>query len=295
MVAAWRADRDDDFPNGHAVRDQLLGLDRVEDYWLRGTLIRAPGGYVPPEVNARRDKRWQQGDPTDFDTVSPSRLDDFEYAITTTAAFQSSPPPNMRLKESEGDYELWKRVGKTPRQRILDEGLVPGARLDCNTPSGSDLHVQHGTVTVLPTPVLGTSADWSRPSPFDAPGSASQTLDLTPGRWRLSLQYHSQAGLEVTGPGMRAGLPPSLDGMYFTHQGQGAFWPAGEVSVKKAGPVKITITAGRPSALQRLLGVRRRVWLGSIAASPMGATRSVPLTRSCGAYIDHYTLSGYPR
>jgi len=103
------------------------------------------------------------------------------------------------------------------------------------------------------------------------------------------------ARLEVSGPGMRAGLPPSLDGMYFTHQGQGAFWPAGELSVKKAGPVKIAVTADRPSALQRLLGVRRRVWLGSIAASPMGATRSVPLTRSCGAYIDHYTLSGYPR
>ena len=250
---------------------------------------------MPPEVKARRDKPWQQGYPTDFDTLPPSRLDDFEYAITTTAAFQSSPPPNMRLKDSAGDYELWKRVGKTPRQRILDEGLAPGAPLDCNTPPGSDLHVQDGKATVLPTPVLGTPADWSRLSPFDAPGSASQTLNLAPGRWRLSLQYNSQAGLEVTGPGRHAGLPPSLDGMYFTHQGQGAFWPAGEVSVKKAGPVKITVTADRPSALQRLLGVRRRVWLGNIAASPMGATRSVPLTRSCGAYVDHYTLSGYPR
>jgi hypothetical protein len=284
---------------GEAVEGRsvvFLGLDRFAAYWLRGTLIRAPGGYVPPEVKPRRDKVWYQGYPTDFDTLPPSRLDDFEYAITTTAAFQSSPPPNMRLKDSQGDYELWKRVGKTPKQRVLDEGLAPGVTLDCNSPKGSALHAQDGSATVLPTPVLGTVADWSRSSPFDAPGSASQTLDLTPGRWRLSLQYHSQAGLEVSGSKqVRAGLPPSLDGMYFSHQGQGAFWPAGEVKVTNTRPVTVTVSAAEPSGLQRLLGVRRRVWLGNLAASPVRATRSLPLSASCSDYVDHYVLSGYPR
>jgi hypothetical protein len=266
----------------------FLGLDRFAAYWLRGTLVRAPGGYVPPEVNARSDKPWLQGYPTDFDSLSPAHLDDFEYAVTTTAAFQSAPPPNMRLEDSEGEYELWKRVGGTPRQRILDEGIQPGAKLDCGAALGSKVHMENGTATVLPTPVVGAPEDWSRLSPFDAPGSASQTLNLTPGRWRLSLQYNSQAGLDASVLGRHTDLPPSLDGMYFTHPGQGAFWPAGAVNVKRARPVKITVTAHRPSGLQRLLGVRRRVWLGTLAASPVRATRTIPLARACGAYVDHY-------
>ena len=31
----------------------------------------------------------------DLDTLSPRRLDDFDYAITTRAAYQSTAPPNF--------------------------------------------------------------------------------------------------------------------------------------------------------------------------------------------------------
>src|SRR5204862_454927 len=53
---------------GHAVA--FLGVDRFGGYWLRGTLVRSPGGYVPAEVRARRKKVWQQGLAMDFDTLS---------------------------------------------------------------------------------------------------------------------------------------------------------------------------------------------------------------------------------
>lgn len=272
----------------------FLGLDRFSAYWLRGTLVKAPGGYVPPAVKARKDKSWFQGRPVDFDTMSPERLDDFRYAVTTTAAFQSSPPPNMSVVDRQGDYELWKRKGKTPEQRVLNEGGAPGLTVDCNAPAGSDLSVQDGRATVLADPVVGQPESWGE-APFSAPGSASQTLELTPGRWDLSLQYASQAKLIVSGPGFSAGLPPSLDGVYFSHAGQGAFWAAGALHVRHAGPVKITVTAERPGALSRLAGVTRRVWLGAVAASPRMANSTVPLDRSCGRYVDHFTLSGPAR
>ena len=104
---------------------------------------------------------------------------------------------------------------------------------------------------------------------------ATQSLDLGPGRWRLSLQYHSQTPLTVSAPGSTVELPPSLDGMYLTHKGQGAFWPAGELRVRDGGPVTVTVTvdAARPSGLQRDLGVERRVWLGTLAATRPGRRR----------------------
>ncbi len=267
----------------------FLGLDRFAAYWLRGTLVEAPGGYVPPEVKPRQDKRWYQGRPVDFDTMSPERLDDFRYAITTSAAFQSTPPPNMKMVDIQGAYELWRRSGPTPHQRVLDEGLSSGVTLDCDSPVGSDLRIQDGTATTLPTPVLGRADAWSTPS-FVAPGSAAQRLVLGPGRWQLSLQYNSQVRLEVTAPHVQQTLPPSLDGMYLSFPGHGAFWDAGALTVRKRGPVEVTVTASEPPFLSRLAGANRRVWLGTLAATKVQSPQEHPLAKSCGRYVDHYTL-----
>ena len=267
----------------------FLGLDRFAAYWLRGTLVEAPGGYVPPEVKPRQDKRWYQGRPVDFDTMSPERLDDFRYAITTTAAFQSTPPPNMKMVDMEGAYELWKRAGPTPHQRVLDEGLSSGATLNCDSPVGSDLRIQDGTATTLPTPVIGRATSWSTPS-FVAPGSASQKLVLGPGRWQLSLQYNSQVRLEVEAPHVQQSLPASLDGMYLSFPGHGAFWDAGALTVRKRGPVEVTVSASEPPFLSRLVGANRRVWLGTLAATKVQSPQQHPLAKSCGRYVDHYTL-----
>jgi hypothetical protein len=75
--------------------------------------------------------------------------------------------------------------------------------------------------------------------------------------------------------------------MYLTHKGEGAFWPAGEVRVRGRGPVRVTVDAARPTDLQRHLGVQRRVWLGTLAATRPGKKR-VPLADACGRYVDHY-------
>ena len=97
--------------------------------------------------------------------------------------------------------------------------------------------------------------------------------------------------LTVSAAGSKVELPPSLDGMYLTHQGQGAFWPAGEARGRGGGPTTVTVSAARPSRLQRLLGVKRQVWLGTLAATRPGA-RQVALHDACGRYVDHFTVHG---
>jgi hypothetical protein len=267
----------------------FLGVDRFAAYWLRDTLVRSPGGYVPPEVKARAEKVWQQGLPMDFDTVRADTLDRFDYAITTAAAYQSAPPPQAREIARDGDYVLWELHGRVGPNETLDEGGAPGRTLVCP----GDVDDRRAEATVLPEPVVGAATGWSRPSPFEAPANASRELDLGPGRWQLSLQYHSQVPLKVTAAGLDATLAPSLDGMYLTHQGQGAFWPVGIVEVPRGHrPVAIDVDALSPSGLQDTFGVSRAVWLGEIAATRVDPLAEDPqkstLGDACGAYVDHY-------
>jgi hypothetical protein len=267
----------------------FLGVDRFAGYWLRGTLMRSPGGYVPADIEARPSKVWQQGLAMDFDTLSAGRLDEFRYVITTRAGYQSTAPPNFKPVVRTDSYVLWRRDGPTPDLGIIEPDGSPGATLDCSTAEGRRVLSRGRTAIVLHHPVVTGIKAWSRPSPFDAPGTAGQRLVLGRGRWNLSLQYHSQVPLTVSAGGRQVELPPSLDGMYLTHQAQGAFWPTGSFRVTKPGPVTVTITAEKPNAFQRLIGVRRQVWLGPLAATRPGSAQ-VPVHRACGQYLDHYTF-----
>jgi hypothetical protein len=287
----------------------FLGIDRFAAYRLRGTEVRSPGGFVPPRVGARSRKPWQQGEGVDFDTLAPARLDQFDYAITTAAAYQSTPPPNIRPVAAEGDYVLWERTGATPDSRVLPgEGGDPGAVLDCER-RPPDRRFPDGTrARVIGEPVVAEPEDWQgadRVDPRDAaagqegaflaPATASQTLELGPGEWLLSLQYHSQVPLVVEAPGgSPVELPPSLDGMYLDGAGRGAFWPAGEVDVLRRAdqPTTITVHAAEPTRLQRALGVPRRVWLGSLAATPVTEPRTVPIAEACDRYVDRVLPPG---
>jgi hypothetical protein len=85
-------------------------------------------------------------------------------------------------------------------------------------------------------------------------------------------------------------LPPSLAGMYLSEQGQGSFSNAGILRAT-GGPVPVTVTAADPTDLQRLFGVRRQVWLGSLAATRRGA-EAIPLRESCRRFVDHFVVQG---
>lgn len=279
----------------------FLGLDRFAAYRLRGTLIESPGGYVPPDVKARPQKVWQQGTGIDFDTVKSRKLDDFDYAITTSAVYQSTAPPNWHAVGNDGDYVLWKRSGPTAHTQVLNEGGNPGKQLDCTTELGAKAKSDAIGATVLDFPESRDQADWSLASPFDAPASATVSFELPPGRWEFSMQYHGQVPLTVTVDGRSHELAPSLDGFYLSGAGRGAFWPAGSTQLGVGGgTVKVTVSAEKPSGLQDLLGVERKVWLGTIAASRTASREASPRTGAvsfeggagayCGSYFDHYTI-----
>jgi len=280
----------------------FLGVDRFSGHYLRETLMRAPAGYVPEEIDSRPEKVWQQGLAADFDTVEPAKLDRFKYAITTDAAFASTPPPNFEPVVSSGDYVLWERTGDTPRSRVLDdEGGDSGAILDCD-----ELALRRpGTAVVLGLPAVARYNEWDLPPlakpatggqelAFAAPGEATVELTLPEsGKHELSVQYHSQVPLEVLVDGEPVGeLPPSLEGMYISGAGRGAFWPAGEF--EGSGSATVTVRAAEPTGLQDALGVERRVWLGDVAATPAADPRIGPIEDACGDYVDHFSLERNP-
>ncbi len=282
----------------------FLGVDRFSGYYLRGTLMRAPAGYVPEEIEGRPEKQWQQGLAADFDTLEPGKLDKFRFAITTAAAYGSSPPPNFKPVRRSRDYVLWRRETDTPRARVLaDEGGNPGALLDCESGDGARFVERGGLAVVLAEPTLVPFTEWDLPAPvepaaggqergFAAPGEARAQLEL-PVRddYELSLQYHSQARLEVLVDGeLVATLPPSLDGMYISAAGRGAFWPAGEVEDPPSS-VTVTVRALEPDGLEGALGDERRVWLGDLAASPIAVPEAIPIRAACGEYVDRVALA----
>ena len=266
----------------------FLGVDRFAGYYLRGTQARSPAGYVPAEIKARGPKTWQQGQAVDFDTLDPVQLNRQEFAITTAAANQSTPPPNWAEVAREGDYVLWERTGKGPDTEVLpEEGGDPGAVLDCG--AGGNLPEEpDGVATVLEPPVVGEQQAWQPEFNFEAPASATQELPAPAGVSAVSLQYHSQVPLTVSADGVEfAELPPSLEGFYLVGAGRGAFWPAGELQ-SDDGMVEITVAAAEPSGLQDALGVKREVWLGQLALTPVEGPRTMPLREACGEYVDHY-------
>lgn len=274
-------------PNDSVV---FFGVDRFSGYWLRGTLMKSPGGYVPAAVKARPSKTWDQGLPMDFDTLPASRLDEFDYAITTRAGYQSTAPPNFKPVGHTASFVLWKRTGPTPPLQIIDKDGTPGAILACPDGPSHGLAGRQGTASVLDRPVVRHQDAWTPDWHFDAPGTATMRMHLPRGPWDLSLQYDSQVSLVVSAGGHSFTLPPSLDGMYLSEQGKASYWGAGTLR-SKGERVKITVSAQEPSSLQRLVGVRRQVWLGSIAATRGGATK-IPLHDACNRFVDHFIVRG---
>ena len=273
--------------------DRVLYLvpDRFAPARLEGSRVGSPGGYVPSQdIPARRAKRWDQGLPLDFDTVPDSRMDKFRFAITTSAPYQSIEQRNWQPTHVTPSYTLWRRFLSTPAHGVLDdEHGAPGAVLDCSDPAQRRLTQKRGTAMVTPEPVV--SDEWSPEAHFESGSEASTTLDLPPGGWDLSLQYHSEVPIRLQGPGLDEELPASLEGMFAFAPGRGPFWPAGEVSVEGGGPITISASQKPLSGLQELLGVERGTWLGELAATRPGGGEEVPLADACGRYVDWFAVT----
>ena len=222
----------------------------------------------------------------DFDVVPRKVLSRFPLVITTGAAQLSEAPANYSVAARTDDYVLWRRTGPLPPRRTLVETIGPGASVDCSTAAGRRLTSLRGTATVFTRkPVVGQA--WE-PTPDATEASPSrEELRLEPGRWAISLQYASTQAARLSAPGIDVRLAPNL-----LFRGPAPYFPVGEVTVRRAARlVPFVFTPDPPPTVGRLLGAESRAYLGPLAATPIPARERVPLSESCGRYVDWFELA----
>lgn len=304
-LAGARLDRDDhadqlsEFRPRVAGQDVLfLGSDEYVPWELRGASVRSPVGTVPGlyPVNYVPGTA-RSGERVDFDTVPRDTLDDADFAITTNSGYGSEPPANFRALDSTESFTLWERTGDTSDRLTLVEGELPGEVLDCKTARGRRISRLAGQAHVFGTrPIVVPFG-----GPIEAGGTAASLVDegkpatrsfrLPPGRWEISLQYHSPEPLLVDAPGLLdAELPPNSARI-------GPYWPVGTIEMRNAGQVSVTVQPARRPLLRRALGGPELVRTGPQSlVGVLAATRAeddreaVPLSQACGRLVDWFEL-----
>ena len=255
--------------DGHSVL--YLSTDNFSGLRLFGADVTTPPIQSPIPFTTREGKAYVAGDPIDFDFVDDATLDRFDFVVTTSADYGSTPPPNFRLVRSTPSFRLYRRTGPTPPHQVLpDEGKSTGARLDCDTAAGRALARSGATAVVVPEPTL-----------FAGPGlgagaTASADIEVPAGEHAISLQYRSPQPLVVTGPGLRTVLPASLDGL-------GPYWRVGTIDQPRAGTVRLTFEMDKPSPL---FSRSQYGTIPSIAVSSTEPPRRVPVAEACGEWVD---------
>jgi hypothetical protein len=259
----------------------MLPFDDFARWELSRSEIRGPAVGVA-EIDVRAGKKFSADKPADFDLLKPETLDMADYLISTSSTNGSEAPPNFRRVRRGQFYDLWRRMGATPRRRVLPgEGSQTGAVMDCAASGGRRLARRPGWARVVPRPVVA-SPRTTRPYPPAriTPGSRQEWSFTAPrGTYEISLDYEALRAGELTGPGLRVPLPATLDR-------PGSRW---RVTTFKhpGGPGRLRIEA---AALP--LGARaQETKVYEMSAVPVNARRAlVPLRRACGRYVDWYTL-----
>jgi hypothetical protein len=263
----------DDFIGWHLRgSDQITGI--VENH------------YSVEEVRGRFQEFRREGEKFDVDAVFPATLDEFTYILATRGGPVSTPPPRFVPVVETRDYVLWERTGLTGRRKTLDEGIEPGAVLDCATPQGRRIASGRGTAQIWETePLIARRAGWRPDADVDHSTRATHILRLTPGRWLISLEYDSRRPLRVSSPelGLDEPLAANLD-----FRGPTPFFPVGEVDVEEPLTAEIAVEVERPNALGRLLRAPNEAHLRALSATPLGVVERDQRRRACDRYVDWY-------
>ena len=256
--------------------------------------------YSVAEARPRFQKGEGGGEKFDIDAVFPSTLDQFTYILATRGGPRSSPPPRFDPVVETENYILWERTGLVGRRKTLDEGIEPGAVLDCESAAGAAVASGKGTAQVWASePVVLSPRERSSPgtgivnwnpdaTPTDTQ-AARESIALGPGRWLISLQYDSRRPLQLTAPGLGLDveLPANLD-FRVTAAVATPFFPVGEVELKRRGRFELTVQPAEPNLLARLLGAPNEAHLGSLSATPLDVISRIQRRQACGRYVDWY-------
>jgi hypothetical protein len=305
---------DNRFHELQSFRDDVAGQrvlsltsDRFADYGLRTAEVFSPAANAEYRVEPQVTK--SQRLPIDFDSVPARVLNQFNYAVTTSAAYQSQAPPGWTLLKSTASYELWKRTAVTPPIAILYEEARPGRVYHCKNPKiGTFLNAGGTLLTWQPRPEIAKRLYWraapsggvlpegsvsaAKQAPVDnslAPGeTASQSIRLPPGHWILSIQYVSPVtGITVRAPGLEQHLPAGVDAAIPYRPDQGPYWPVGEIN-STGQRITLSVQADDVNGFQKLLGVDAPAVIGNLTTVAAGGFKTAPNTAaSCGLYVDH--------
>jgi len=289
------------WPTLHGERVLYAGQDRFAAYQLLGADTVVPIIEFPDEdVDENPEKPFDTGEaysPIDFDSFTYKTLNRFPYVVAGRAAWTSQAPAGFRRIDATPSYLLWERHGEARENRhTVLEGTEAAAPVDCASPEMRILVSNPGRASLVGTPAIGPKDAWSPGNLLRAGEQASQVLKLPAGRWQLSLQYFSPFGLTLSAPGFEQPLKAALDGQRpntISLINNGQFWPAGEV-VSDGGPVRFTVSADEPSAIQRLTGYNGKADLGELVAIPADSRRSAPLREACGNWVDWYRADAAP-
>jgi hypothetical protein len=289
-----------------------LTSDRFTDYALRTATVESPA--FNSEIRVPSTGAKTQRLPIDFDSVPYNVLDQFPYAVTTSAVYQSQAPPGWTLARSNASYRLWRRTGPTPPVSILAEEARPGRVFRCKNPKFRSVLAGGGAAVVWPRPVIAKRLYWKagtaggvvseggvsagKEGPLDnelSPGqTASQTINLRPGDWKISIQYVSPVtGIHVRAPGLDTHLPNGMDAAIPYRPDQGPYWPAGQVT-SNGGPMTFSVQADDVNFLQRVLGVDAPAVIGNLTAVMRTGFRQVATAAACGDYVDHVLNGNAP-
>jgi hypothetical protein len=274
-----------------------LTSDRFTDYGLRTAEVSSPAFNAEIRVPSQVTK--SQRLPIDFDSVPTNVLNQFPYAITTSAVYQSQAPPGWTRVKTSDSYRLWKRTGETPPISIIYEEARPGRVFRCKNPKLAAFQANGGNALIWPRPVIAKRLYWTRGGEAHnqlAPGEeASQDIKLPPGRWQLSFQYASPVtGLTVRAPGLSTHMPSGVDAAIPYRPDQGPYWPVGAIT-SHGGKVHISVQADQVSWLQRRLGVDAPAVIGNLTAVLSKGFHTTPIASACGLYIDHIIGAGQLR
>jgi hypothetical protein len=308
-----RLDRLADFRSRVAGQSVLaLTSDRFTDYALRTATVYSPAFNSENRVASTGAKTQRL--PIDFDSVPYNVLNQFPYAVTTSAVYQSQAPPGWKLAASNDSYRLWKRTGTTPNVSILAEEARPGRVFRCKNPKFRRVLEGGGNAVVWPRPVIAKRLYWkagaqggvvteggvsaAKQGPLDnmlSPGqTASQTINLKPGEWKISIQYVSPVtGITVRAPGLETHLPSGMDAAIPYRPDQGPYWPAGQLT-SKGGPTTFSVQADDVNWLQKVLGVDAPAVIGNLTAVMRTGFRLIPTATACGDYVDHVITGTSP-
>ena len=271
------------------------GQDRFAAYELLGADTSVPVVEFPDEqVRESPTKPFDTGvaySPIDFDSFTYFTLNDFDYLVTSAAAWTSEPPPQFEEVARTASYVLWRHRGTVgPERRALPEGTEAAASVNCAAPETRIFVDNPGRAAVFPDVVPAPKERWDEGSELSPGDSTSQEVDLPPGRWNLSIQYFSPIDLTLRAPGLEQPLEAALDGARpntISLANEGNYWPAGTID-SDGGSVRFTIEADEATTLQDLSGWDGEAKVGQLVAALDQPREDIPLREACGRWLDWY-------